>query len=176
MIWIVLLALFGVLLVLSVRIVAPTQAAVVERLGQYHRLWGPGLHVLVPGVDRLCSVPSLTRYGVIECRQTTLAFQFRPKSNLCWSGHYWFCIEDVAAAAYAPQPLLDHLQWSAQGQLCVLLTQGESPPISILLPQWHSRLSPIWAQWGVRLVRITLEHSGPVDHAKALSLQWPVSQ
>jgi len=42
-----------VLVVRAVRIIPQAQAAIVERLGRYARTLGPGLHLLLPFVDRL---------------------------------------------------------------------------------------------------------------------------
>ena len=45
-----------VLAVLSIRIVRPTHRGIVERLGKYHRYCHPGLHLIIPVVDRLYRV------------------------------------------------------------------------------------------------------------------------
>lgn len=154
----------GVLIgMLSARILAPYQGAVVERLGRFHRLLGPGLNWLVPGVDRLRKLPQLSRRGVIECREMTLAFNFSHPPQVAavgWhlQGHLWFCLDDVAAAVYAPQPLLEQLQRVAQSQLFGLLANTDPARIVTLqwLAQWQSRIDPVYTRWGVRLVRITM--------------------
>ena len=155
----VLLVLLVLSLGLGLRVIASTQGAVVERLGRFHRLLGPGLHWFVPGIDRLRGVPQLGCWGVIECRETTLSFHFVDASQWQVSGHFWFCIDDLAAAAYAPQPLLDQMQHLARGQLQATWCQVQPEQRMTLqwVAQWQNRLDPIWARWGVRLVRITIE-------------------
>lgn len=161
------MAVFAMLVVLTgaarLRLVAPYQSAVVERLGRYHRLLGPGLHWLVPGVDRLRALPQLSRRGVIDCRETAIPFSFSHPAQgaaVGWhiQGHLWFCLDDVAAAAYAPQPLPEQLQRVAQSQLLQLLSNTDPARVIAVqwLPQWQSRLDAVFMRWGVRLVRITL--------------------
>jgi hypothetical protein len=152
----------GLMGVLSLRVVRPTQAAVVERMGRFHRLLGPGLQVLIPGVDRLCPLLPWARWGVIECRETTVPFTLWTPQQSRVSGHFWLCLDDVAAAVYAPQPLVDHLTYVAQGELMMILNSLPANELITLqwLHQWQTRLDPIWARWGVRLVRITIEAYG----------------
>jgi len=39
--------------VVSIRIIPQASGGIVERLGKYHRTLGPGLNIIVPGIDRL---------------------------------------------------------------------------------------------------------------------------
>ena len=48
-----LVAIFGVVLARSIRIVPQASAGIVERLGRYHRTLGAGLTIIVPFVYRL---------------------------------------------------------------------------------------------------------------------------
>ena len=41
------------LLFVGIRIVRPTERALIERLGKYHSLAGPGFHWIIPIIDRL---------------------------------------------------------------------------------------------------------------------------
>lgn len=50
----VVLALVAVVIWQGVRIIPQAQAGVVERLGKYHRTFGPGLNFLIPGIERIC--------------------------------------------------------------------------------------------------------------------------
>ena len=53
---VVLLVIIGVLVALGIRIVRPTHRGLVERLGKYNRYSNPGLHVIIPGVERMFQV------------------------------------------------------------------------------------------------------------------------
>ena len=50
---VLLVLIFGVVLVRSIRIVPQARAGIVERLGRFNRVLGPGLAIIVPFVDRL---------------------------------------------------------------------------------------------------------------------------
>jgi hypothetical protein len=55
--------------------------------------------------------------------------------------------------------LLDQMRRVAQSQFQTLWYQVQPEQRLTLhwVPQWQSRLDPVWARWGVRLVRITIE-------------------
>ena len=48
-----LVLIFGVVLARSIRIVPQARAGIVERLGRFSRVLGPGLAIIVPFIDRL---------------------------------------------------------------------------------------------------------------------------
>ena len=50
----VVLALIALAISQAVRIIPQAEAGVVERLGKYHRTFGPGLNFLIPGIERIC--------------------------------------------------------------------------------------------------------------------------
>ena len=50
---VLLVVIFAVILVRSIRIIPQASAGLVERLGRYHRTLGPGLTIIIPFVDRL---------------------------------------------------------------------------------------------------------------------------
>lgn len=55
----ILIILILVVIGTNIRIVHQSQAAVVERLGAYHKTWDVGLHVKLPFIDKIASVVSL---------------------------------------------------------------------------------------------------------------------
>ena len=50
---IVLIAFFVLLLLSGIRIVRPTNRALVERLGKYHHFAAPGFNWIIPGIDKM---------------------------------------------------------------------------------------------------------------------------
>ena len=58
-IFIVLLVVIAVLLITNIRIVAQSQAYVLERLGGYHKTWNVGLHLKIPFIDKIANKISL---------------------------------------------------------------------------------------------------------------------
>ena len=58
-VFIVLVAFILVLIISNIRIVAQSNAVVIERLGAYSSTWSTGIHVKVPFIDRIASRVSL---------------------------------------------------------------------------------------------------------------------
>jgi regulator of protease activity HflC (stomatin/prohibitin superfamily) len=53
---VILLIIIVVIVAMGIRIVRPTHRGLVERLGKYARYAGPGLHVIIPGVEKMYKV------------------------------------------------------------------------------------------------------------------------
>ncbi len=56
---IALLVIIAVLIITNIRIIPQSSAAVIERLGGYHKTWNVGLHVKMPFIDRIANKMSL---------------------------------------------------------------------------------------------------------------------
>jgi regulator of protease activity HflC (stomatin/prohibitin superfamily) len=90
--------LFVLLVVIrTVRIVPQARAAVVERLGRYHKTLEPGLRIVVPFVDRLLPM--------IDLREQVVSFEPQPvitEDNLVVSidSVIYFQVTDPKAATY----------------------------------------------------------------------------
>ena len=52
---VIVLAVLILLIAYLVRIVPQANAYVIERLGAYHSTWGPGIHILIPFIDRVAN-------------------------------------------------------------------------------------------------------------------------
>jgi Membrane protease subunits, stomatin/prohibitin homologs len=65
-----LVLIFGVVLVRSIRIVPQARAGIVERLGRFNRVLGPGLAIIVPFVDRL--------KPLVDMRERVVSFPPQP--------------------------------------------------------------------------------------------------
>ena len=60
--WIIILALFVIafiLVITNIAVVQQSRAYVIERLGAFHEVWGVGLHMKVPFIDRIARRVSL---------------------------------------------------------------------------------------------------------------------
>lgn len=53
---VIVLVVVAVLVVLGIRIVRPTSRGLVERLGKFNRYAEPGLHIIIPGIERMYKV------------------------------------------------------------------------------------------------------------------------
>ncbi len=54
-----LLVILAIIIIANIRVVAQSQAMVVERLGGYHKTWNVGLHIKAPFIDKISSKMSL---------------------------------------------------------------------------------------------------------------------
>jgi regulator of protease activity HflC (stomatin/prohibitin superfamily) len=59
-----------VLMVMGIRVIRPTHRGLVERLGKYNRYCGPGLHLIIPGLERLFQVD--VREVLVEAQPQTI--------------------------------------------------------------------------------------------------------
>ena len=60
--WIIVLVLFAIvftLIIANIAVVQQSRAYVIERLGAFHQVWGVGLHMKVPFIDRIARRVSL---------------------------------------------------------------------------------------------------------------------
>ena len=56
---VMLLVVVLVILATSIRMVQQSKAMVVERLGAFHAVWGVGLHLKIPFIERIAKTVSL---------------------------------------------------------------------------------------------------------------------
>lgn len=56
---IVLLVLLLVIVAVNIKVVQQSKAYVIERLGAFHAVWGVGIHVKVPLIERVAKAVSL---------------------------------------------------------------------------------------------------------------------
>jgi regulator of protease activity HflC (stomatin/prohibitin superfamily) len=59
-----------VILVMGIRVIRPTHRGLVERLGKYNRYCNPGLHIIIPGLERLFQVD--VREVLVEAQPQTI--------------------------------------------------------------------------------------------------------
>ena len=59
-----------VILVMGIRIIRPTHRGLVERMGKYNRYCNPGLHIIIPGIERLFRVD--VREVLVEAQPQTI--------------------------------------------------------------------------------------------------------
>jgi len=59
-----------VILAMGIRVIRPTHRGLVERLGKYNRYCDPGLHIIIPGLERLFQVD--VREVLVEAQPQTI--------------------------------------------------------------------------------------------------------
>lgn len=67
---VVLLAIAVIIVTGAIKIIPQASAGIIERLGKYHRTLGPGLNLIVPGIDRL--------RPLVDLREKVVSFPPQP--------------------------------------------------------------------------------------------------
>jgi regulator of protease activity HflC (stomatin/prohibitin superfamily) len=146
----------------TVRIVSQATAGVVERLGRYHRTLDPGLHFLVPFVDKL-RVP-------VDLREQVVAFPPQPvitEDNVTISIDtvFYFTVTDPFRATYEVANLL-----LAVEQLTVTTLRNVIGSLSLeetltsrdkINADLRIVLDEATERWGIRVNRIELKSIDP---------------
>ena len=66
----VVIVVMVVLMLMGIRVIRPTHRGLVERLGKYNRYCNPGLHLIIPGLERLFQVD--VREVLVEAQPQTI--------------------------------------------------------------------------------------------------------
>ena len=159
---IVIVAVFLLVLLRSVRIVPQARAAVIERLGRYTRTATPGLTVLVPFVDRM--------RPLIDLREQVVSFPPQPvitSDNLTVAidSVIYFQVTDPRAATYEIQNYIQAVEQltittlrNVVGALDLEQTLTSRDSINT---QLRGVLDEATGPWGIRVARVELKSIDP---------------
>ncbi|MFN0155709.1 MAG: SPFH domain-containing protein [Gaiella sp.] len=158
------IAILFVLTVLArtVRIVPQARAGIVERLGRYHRTLDPGLHFLMPFIDRL--------RPLVDLREQVVAFPPQPvitQDNVTISIDtvFYFTVTDPFRATYEVASLLTAIE-----QLTVTTLRNVIGSLSLeevltsrdkINADLRVVLDEATERWGLRVNRIELKSIDP---------------
>jgi regulator of protease activity HflC (stomatin/prohibitin superfamily) len=157
-----LVAIFGVVLARSIRIVPQASAGIVERLGRYHRTLGAGLTIIVPFVDRL--------RPLIDMRERVVSFPPQPvitEDNLVVSIDtvIYFQVTEPKSATYEIQNFIQGIEQltvttlrNVVGGLDLEATLTSRDSINTTL---RGVLDDATGKWGVRVNRVELKAIDP---------------
>lgn len=147
----------------SVRVVNQSSNGIIERLGRYQRTLGPGIHVLVPFVDRL-------RRPLVDMREQIVSFPPQPSITsdnvtVDIDTVLYYRITDPVAATYEVSDLLVAIEQLALtglrnqlGQLSLdeALTSREQVNSAL-----RTALDEATQRWGVRVERVEIKAIDP---------------
>jgi regulator of protease activity HflC (stomatin/prohibitin superfamily) len=158
----VLIVIFTVILIRSIRIVPQANAGIVERLGKYHRTLGAGLTLIVPFIDRV--------RPLIDMRERVVSFPPQPvitEDNLVVSIDtvIYFQVTDPKSATYEIENFIQGIEQltvttlrNVVGGLDLeaVLTSRDSINASL-----RGVLDEATGKWGVRVNRVELKAIDP---------------
>ncbi|MDR2035139.1 MAG: SPFH/Band 7/PHB domain protein [Coriobacteriales bacterium] len=156
----------------AVRIIRPHEKGVVERLGRYLRTWEPGLHLLVPFVDRVTKVDMrenvvdvppqevITKDNVAVTVDAVVYYEATDPFKLIYNVANFF----LAATKLAQTNLRNVI---GEMQLDESLTSREKINVTL-----RNILDDATDKWGVRVVRVELQRiEPPADVTQAMHRQ-----
>ncbi len=158
----VLIVIFTVILIRSIRIVPQANAGIVERLGKFHRTLGAGLTLIVPFIDRV--------RPLIDMRERVVSFPPQPvitEDNLVVSIDtvIYFQVTDPKSATYEIENFIQGIEQltvttlrNVVGGLDLeaVLTSRDSINASL-----RGVLDEATGKWGVRVNRVELKAIDP---------------
>ena len=154
--------IFGVVLARSIRIVPQARAGIVERLGRFSRVLGPGLAIIVPFIDRL--------KPLVDMRERVVSFPPQPvitEDNLVVSIDtvIYFQVTDPKSATYE---IVDFIQGIEQLTVTTLRNVVGGLDLEAVLTSRDSInsvlrgvLDEATGKWGVRVNRVELKAIDP---------------
>jgi regulator of protease activity HflC (stomatin/prohibitin superfamily) len=155
---IVFVALVVVLLRWSVRTIPQANAGIVERFGRYHRTLHPGLHVVVPFVDRVRPLIDLREQVVSFSPQSVLTSD---RVRMKVEPVLYFRVSDVKAATYEVDDYLSALQELTMATLRKVADGMDMETTLRSRNQFNSalmtELANITGEWGLRVSRAELQ-------------------
>ena len=158
----VLLLLFG-----SVRTVSQGTVKIVERLGRYRRTLEPGLHTLVPSVDRVRAVVDMREQVVTLPPQSVVTSSSAVSDRFAVSVDLMLCYQ-VTQPAAAVYEVADYGQAIEQLTVAALRNViGAMGPEQALasrdqIGSWVARdLADATGRWGVEVTRVEVTAIGP---------------
>ena len=174
MIWIIILAIFILLIIVkNIKIVPQSKTYVIERLGSYHSTWQTGLHIKIPFIDRISNnvslkekvrdfapQPVITKDNVTMHIDTVVYFQITdPKLFTYGVENPISAIENLTATTLRNiigELELDETLTSRDlinGKMCVILDEATDP-------------------WGIKINRIEVKNIiPPKDIQEAMEKQ-----
>ena len=159
---IIFVALVVVLLRWSVRTIPQANAGIVERFGRYHRTLHPGLHVVVPFVDRVRPLIDLREQVVSFSPQSVLTSD---RVRIKVEPVIYFRVSDVKAATYEVDDYLSALQELTMATLRKVADGMDMETTLRSRNQFSSALMTDLAQatgtWGLRVSRAELQALEP---------------
>jgi regulator of protease activity HflC (stomatin/prohibitin superfamily) len=157
-----LVLIFGTILARAIRIIPQARSGIVERLGRFNRVLGPGLAIIIPFIDRL--------KPLVDMRERVVSFPPQPvitEDNLVVSIDtvIYFQVNDPKSATYE---IVDFIQGIEQLTITTLRNVVGGLDLEEVLTSRDSIntvlrgvLDEATGKWGVRVNRVELKAIDP---------------
>ncbi|WP_457752777.1 SPFH domain-containing protein [Thermococcus sp.] len=149
------------MLVLSVKVIRPYQKGLVERLGKFNRILEPGIHFIIPFMERV---------RIIDMREHVI--DVPPQEVICKDNVVvtvdavvYYQILDPVKAAYNVSDFLLAIIKLAQTNLRAIIGEMELDETlsgrDIINARLREELDKITDRWGVKITRVEIQRIDP---------------
>ncbi|ASJ07417.1 SPFH domain-containing protein [Thermococcus pacificus] len=161
-----------ILLLLSVKVIRPYQKGLVERLGKFNRILEPGIHFIVPFMERV---------RVVDMREHVV--DVPPQEVICKDNVVvtvdavvYYQIMDPVKAVYNVSNFLMAIVKLAQTNLRAIIGEMELDETlsgrDIINARLREELDKITDRWGVKITRVEIQRiDPPKDIQEAMAKQ-----
>jgi regulator of protease activity HflC (stomatin/prohibitin superfamily) len=160
----IVLAIVVLFILLGLKIVPQQSAYVLERLGRYHAVLGPGLNLIIPFVDRIAYDHSLKEIVMDVTPQTCIT---RDNTQILVDGVLYFQVTDAKMASYGAENYVSAISQLAQttlrseiGKLELDKTFEERDHLNRAVV---NALDAAAATWGVKVLRYEIKDITPPE-------------
>jgi regulator of protease activity HflC (stomatin/prohibitin superfamily) len=165
---VVVLIVVLVLVVMGIRIIRPTHRGLVERLGKYNRYCNPGLHIIIPILERLFQVD--VREVLVEAQPQTIITNDNLNAKV--DAQVYLKVkseeEDVKASQYNvtnyENQIVNLARTTLRNIIGTLTLKSANSERGRINEELRSTLKNETASWGIEILRTELkEIDPPVD-------------
>ncbi|WP_297464273.1 SPFH domain-containing protein [Thermococcus sp.] len=161
-----------VLLLLSVKVIRPYQRGLVERLGKFNRILEPGIHFIIPFMERV---------RVVDMREHVI--DVPPQEVICKDNVVvtvdavvYYQIIDPVKAVYNVSDFLTAIVKLAQTNLRAIIGEMELDETlsgrDLINARLREELDKITDRWGVKITRVEIQRiDPPKDIQEAMAKQ-----
>lgn len=149
----------------SIKIIPQQRIGVVERLGKFHATLNPGLHILIPFIDRLIVTHDMREVPTVVPEQLCIT---KDNTQLAIDGVVYFQVVDAKLASYGTNNYMAAIIQLAQttlrsviGKMELDRTLEERDEINKLVVAAVDQAS---LNWGVKVLRYELKNIQPPQH------------
>ena len=166
---------FGILLVFivcvilfvraSIKIIPQERVGVVERLGKFHLTLNPGLHVLVPFIDRLVVIHDMREVPMVVPEQVCIT---KDNTQLAIDGVVYYQVSDAKLATYGTNNFMAAIIQLAQTTLRSVIGKMELDKTfedrDDINKHVVAAVDQASLNWGVKVLRYEIKNIQPPQH------------
>lgn len=165
--WIVFGIIIGLLFLFGIRIVRPTERAVVETLGKYTRFAGKGFNWVIPIIQRLIQINVTERMADVQPLDMITKDNLNANVDLVVYYRVKDTEEDVKKALYnvndVESQIISLAQTTARNQIGDMVFKDVNSKRNLLNVSLAKTLDKQSDDWGIRIVRVELKEITPPE-------------